>query len=195
MTGGWLAALAEADRTLFAFINGTLYLRPAADLTFWLADDRVLLGLLVAAGAAYALRRGWRRALWLAAWGAAAVVISNQLHNRLLKPFFHRPRPFLAVPEVHLSANLRNLAAVSQSFPSTHAATAMALAVLAAGLDARLRAPAAFFAAAIGFGAVYSGGHYPLDVLAGYGVGAVLGVVMLKLAGLIQSLIGSAREV
>ncbi len=170
-----LGTVVHADVAAFRYVNSVLYFRPAADVTFFLANDYLILALLALALLLYAWSNGWKSTAALAVWGAAAVVLSNLLHNYWLKPFFDRPRPFLALPEVHLSANLQNLSAVSLSFPSTHAASAVALGIVAASLDPRLRWPAVLFMLAVGFGSVYSGGHYPLDVLAGYGVGGVLG--------------------
>lgn len=171
----WLQALAQADAALFTWINQDLYWRPLADLSFGLANDLLLLVALLTAVAAYALWRGLPKAAALAGWGGVAILVSNLVHNEWLKPFFHRTRPFLAQVDVHLSASLRDLSTVSLSFPSTHSASAAALAVVVAGLDPRLRWPAAGFALGIGLGAVYSGGHYPFDVLAGYAVGGCLG--------------------
>jgi membrane-associated phospholipid phosphatase len=48
-----------------------------------------------------------------------------------------------------------------------------------------LRWPLIALALLIGWGAIYSGGHYPLDVLAGYGVGTILGLILVKLRKLI----------
>ncbi len=175
-TAPWLQTLARADAALFTWINQDLYWRPLADLSFGLANDLLLLLLLLAAVAAYALWRGLPRAAALAGWGGAAILASNLVHNEWLKPFFHRTRPFLAQADVHLSASLRDLSTVSLSFPSTHSASAAALAVVVAGLDRRLRWPAGLFALGIGLGAVYSGGHYPFDVLVGYAVGGGLGL-------------------
>lgn len=73
---------------------------------------------------------------------------------------------------------LRDLSTVSTSFPSTHSASAAALAVVVGGLEPRLRGAAWCFALLVGGGAIYSGGHYPLDVAAGYAVGILLGWVL-----------------
>jgi membrane-associated phospholipid phosphatase len=175
---GGLAVLSRADAAVFHFINSTLYWPPLANLTFFTANDDFLLGVLCAAALGYCLWAGWRRALQIGLWSLAAIGCSRLLLNEYLKPFFNRPRPFATLANVHLSANLRDLSTVSLSFPSTHSASAAALAVVAAGLDPRLRIPVWLFAFVVGLGAVYSGGHYPLDVLAGYGVGILLGEVL-----------------
>jgi membrane-associated phospholipid phosphatase len=165
----------------FRLINQGAYWRPLADLTYWLARDQVILGVLVGAAAAYALYAGLRRFLLLAGWGTAAVLLTQVVHNEWLKIFFNRPRPFLRQESVRLCVALNDLSQVSLSFPSTHSASAAALAVLAGSLDPALRWPSIGFALLIGLGTVYSGGHYPADVLSGYAAGAVLGWLLLRL--------------
>ena len=178
--GDLAATVGRADTAMFHFVNHTLYWRPWADLTFYLANDQLLIGLLLAGACGYWLWRGWLPALTLAVWSALALLASNLLHNVLFKPFFNRTRPFLALADVHLSAHLKDLSSVSLSFPSTHASSAAALAMVVSHLDPRLRVWAWLFALGIGWGAVYSGGHYPVGVLVGYAVGSVLGWVLSK---------------
>ncbi len=170
-----LEKLDGLDTALFYFINDTLYCRPLADAVFFLGNDRLLLALLLTGVAVYGFIWGWKKSCWLALWGSAAVVICNLLQNLLMKPFFNRPRPFMVLTEVHLCVPLKNLAMVSSAFPSTHAASAAALAIVARNLDQRLSRPAFAFAFLVGAGTVYSGGHYPGDVIAGYGVGILIG--------------------
>jgi membrane-associated phospholipid phosphatase len=171
---------AHADAAAFRFINHTLYWRPLADATYWTANDYCLMGFLIVGAFGYWFFRGWRTALVVGIWSGFAVLFSNLLHNAALKPFFNRARPFLTQPDVHLSAYLKDLSAVSLSFPSTHASSAAALAMVIAHLDPGLRFPAWAFALCIGWGAIYSGGHYPADVLAGYAIGFGLGWVLVK---------------
>jgi membrane-associated phospholipid phosphatase len=163
------------DITCFRFINDTLYWRPLADLVVYLARDQALEACLLAGSLAYIFRAGFRRFLLLVVWGGAGVVASNLAHNYLLKPFFNRPRPFMALSGVHVLAPLNDLSTLSMSFPSTHAASAMALAVVAAYLDNSIQRWTWLFAVLVGLGAIYSGGHYPGDVVAGWLVGALLG--------------------
>ncbi len=170
-----LEKIAGLDTALFYFINDTLYFRPLADATFFLAHDRLLLAVLLTGVAVYGFISGWQKSCGLVLWGTAAGVICNLLQNLLLKPFFNRPRPYMVLTEVHLCVPLKNLAMVSSAFPSTHAASAAALVIVARNLDRSLTWPALAFAFLVGAGTIYSGGHYPGDVIAGYGVGILIG--------------------
>jgi membrane-associated phospholipid phosphatase len=170
-----LHRVATWDLACFRFINDTLYWRPLADMTAVLARDQALLVCLLAGGLAYVYYAGVQRGLRMLIWGGTGVLASNLAHNYLLKPFFNRPRPFLALPDVHLMAPLNDLSLMSMSFPSTHAASAMALAMVAAHLDPTVRGWTWLFAFFVGVGAIYSGGHYPADVVAGWIVGALIG--------------------
>ncbi|MEW6517359.1 MAG: phosphatase PAP2 family protein [candidate division FCPU426 bacterium] len=180
----WQAAVIQAvswDAAGLRLINQGAYWRPLADLTYWVARDQVILGVLGGAVAAYILYAGLRRALWVSAWSAAAVMLTQLIHNSWFKLFFNRPRPFLRQEGVRLCVALNDLSQVSLSFPSTHSASAAALAVVIAGLDPALKWPAIGFALLIGLGTVYSGGHYPADVLAGYAAGGGVGWLLLRL--------------
>jgi membrane-associated phospholipid phosphatase len=63
------------------------------------------------------------------------------------------------------------------SFPSNHATIAGAAATALLIIDRRLGIVASVIALLIGFSRVYLGAHYPHDVLAGFGVGAVVALV------------------
>ena len=63
----------------------------------------------------------------------------------------------------------------STSFPSGHSASAVAFAVSVGDVLPPLRLPLRAAAAVVAFSRVYTGVHYPGDVLVGASVGAVLG--------------------
>ena len=63
----------------------------------------------------------------------------------------------------------------STSFPSGHSASAAAFAVAVGDLLPAYRLPLRAAAAIVAFSRVYTGVHYPSDVLAGAAVGALLG--------------------
>jgi undecaprenyl-diphosphatase len=62
----------------------------------------------------------------------------------------------------------------SHSFPSGHAATSFACAIVLGAVAPRYRLPFLVLAAAVAYSRLYNGVHYPLDVLGG----AVLGVAI-----------------
>ena len=135
--------------------------------TFGSLEAIVLLGVVVAALLA------WRR-MWtlLVTWLAA--VAGSALLDRLLKEFFHRPRPHFTHPL---------LVETSYSFPSGHAMESfVAYGMLAYFAVLALRTwewrvgvvcGAALLVVLIGFSRMYLGVHYFSDVIAGYAAGGV----------------------
>ncbi len=137
-----------------------------------------LLVLLGGVGDVRARRRIPLTALCATASFAAACVVSA-----LLKEAFDRPRPELADPSlVALVATPTN-----PSFPSGHALTAFATAVVVSTLHPRLRWPALGVAALVALSRVYLGVHYALDVVAGAALGAVIGLAVVRVARLLMS--------
>ena len=90
------------------------------------------------------------------------------------KALVGRPRPF---HELHEADPLLG-ATVGTSFPSGHAATSAAGAVVLALLTGRALPGLFALASLVAFSRVYVGVHYPLDVVVGAALGAVVGVVV-----------------
>jgi membrane-associated phospholipid phosphatase len=130
-------------------------------------------GVLVLVGG----RRGRRAALTgLAAIGAASLVVNQPMK---LIGERHRPdRDGLDVPEQR-----RVTMPLSTSFPSGHAASAAAFAVGVGNLLPSLKVPLCTAASVVAFSRVYTGVHYPSDVL----VGALLGRLAAILARRLSS--------
>jgi undecaprenyl-diphosphatase len=94
----------------------------------------------------------------------------------LVKQLVERERPFVSVgPEIVV----RGTAFEGLSFPSGHATTAFALAVLVtAFLPARWRAVPMLWAVVVGVSRLYYGEHNLLDVVAGAAIGTAFGTVL-----------------
>jgi membrane-associated phospholipid phosphatase len=109
----------------------------------------------------------------------AAWVLAN-----VAKVIADRPRPYL----VTAGAILRQHPAHGTSFPSSHTAVALAVAIALVPFLARpLAVVGIAYAVLVGWSRVYLGVHYPLDVLAGAGIGmAVGGAVLLALRALLR---------
>ncbi|MFI0899176.1 phosphatase PAP2 family protein [Streptomyces sp. NPDC020983] len=134
------------------------------------AADHGRLWGAVAAGMAVAGGRDGRRAALRA---AGSLALASLVANTAGKGAFRRARPLLdAVPVIR---QLRRQP-VTSSFPSGHSASAAAFAAGAALESPGWGAAVAPVAASVAFSRVYTGVHYPSDVLAGcaLGVGAAL---------------------
>jgi undecaprenyl-diphosphatase len=102
-------------------------------------------------------------AVALADWSAMAI-----------KALSDRPRPPLRYPEPKTLVPLPHDA----SFPSGHAATSFAAATMLTFAFPRLAAPFFVLAAAVAFSRVYVGVHYPLDVIGGAALGALIATAL-----------------
>jgi len=112
----------------------------------------------------------------------AATVWSADLLATLLKVLIGRERPYEVVP----AADPLLRWDVSASFPSGHAATSAAGAVILAYLLGRGGLWLGLLAAAVSFSRVYVGVHYPLDVLAGAALGVAVGFAAVALVRRLQ---------
>jgi undecaprenyl-diphosphatase len=161
------------DERLFRAINDV----PAALAAVLTPLSRLFLpfGLLVAIGVAAVFVTTWNRSILPVLAGVAAAGTAWFLAN-LAKAVAQRPRPY----EVIADAVLRQPPAHHTSFPSSHAATTVATVIaLLPFLPRSLAGWAIAYAALVGWSRIYLGVHYPLDVIAGAGVGLVVGGLTL----------------
>jgi undecaprenyl-diphosphatase len=156
----------------FSAINGlaahTAWLDPAM-AAFALWGGLVLLVLIL--GLAW-----WRhrdRYLRAGLTGVAAVIALGV--NQLVGALWFEARPFVALHGVTML--LAHPA--DNSFPSDHAAIAGALAVGTLWVARRWGIAAVLVAVLLGFARVYAGMHYPLDVIAGLAIGALVALVVV----------------
>ena len=124
--------------------------------------------LTAAALAAFGGERGRRAALT----GVAAIGVTSLLVNQPMKRLARRRprRSRLGVPRTRWVGMPS-----SASFPSGHSASAAAFCVAVSAGVPELRWPLRAAAAVVAFSRVYTGVHYPGDVLVGSAVGAGLG--------------------
>jgi len=141
----------------------------------------------IALAAAIALAT--RRSVSLAVLLTACSVWTADLLALAIKAGVERPRPSATVPEADPL-----MGAGGWSFPSGHAATAFAGAVVLAFLWRRGAALFFLLAAAIAFSRVYVGVHYPGDVLAGAALGTAVGLAWVTALRLPQRSAEAPRQ-
>ena len=101
----------------------------------------------------------------------ATIAAADQMSAKVLKPMFGRARPWVAIPEARPFFGERG----SYSFPSVHATNSMAGALVLGAVFPGARLAFVAGSVLIGYSRVYTGDHYPSDVLAGWILGFVIG--------------------
>jgi undecaprenyl-diphosphatase len=162
-----LEELLEADVAVFGAVAGwnTPFLdtvmpplsNAANNSVLWLGTATVIAAL------------GGRRGRLIAAQGLVAVGLTSAIANLAAKNLVHRTRPTTSVPEQR-----RLEQPDSSSFPSGHTASAAAFSSVIGNEITPLLVPINVAAAAVGFSRVYTGVHYPGDVLFGWILGRVV---------------------
>jgi undecaprenyl-diphosphatase len=123
-------------------------------------------------GATAAIRRPYLRPLL---WQVIlAILLAHVTVDLVLKPSMARARPFEAI----VDARVVGVRPSTYSFPSGHAASAMAGAFVTTLMLPRARVVLWSLAALIAIARIYVGVHYPLDVAAGALIGLAVGVLV-----------------
>jgi undecaprenyl-diphosphatase len=167
------ARLLGADRRLFEAVAARHW--PGADPVLPRLSHAANHGVLWCAAAAALTAARTPRGRRAAARGLASLALASATINTLGKRSVRRTRPVL--DSVPLSRRLKQQP-FTTSFPSGHAASAAAFAAGVALESRGLGAAVAPLATAVAVSRVYTGVHYPSDVLAGaaLGVGAAFAV-------------------
>jgi undecaprenyl-diphosphatase len=186
--------LALTDETTFRFFNQD-GMRPLTKGLMWfLSQPAVNYVPLLALG------------LWLAIWGgtkgrlvlaglAILFFLTDFTLSQGVRPLFDRPRPWASLTGVHylhksgwMVTDLNFLAQAPRfiGFPSAHASNTMGLAFYLGRFYPALGLVAAQASILIGLSRIYTGMHFPADILAGYVYGALAGLAVawaIKKAG------------
>lgn len=170
-----LPAVAQADARLFLFLHRPLsrgrWPRFFRVLWLWGTSPPTLVLLLLLA---------WRLRPW---WAAPVLYLLAAVSERAVKLTLRRPRPFRALPEARLQ---QPRVPHDPSFPSGDALRVWFLALtLSAAFPTQAWLPPllVLLAALVSLGRIALGAHYPLDVLAGSGLGLLFGGAVLGLLG------------
>ncbi|GEM_PF-1032107 len=157
--------IVSIDIVLLKFINITLYNEYFAKFIKFISND-IFLIIIIFAGLFfffYKKKITYREKinLLLFLWG---IIIINITNTFFLKPYFKRPRPSAVFPDINLLAHLKKL---GYAFPSTHSAMFTFIVLLLWKDYDALRPFLLFLLFSVYFFCIYTGGHYPLDVLGG----------------------------
>ena len=167
-------ALVNADVAAFKFINITLHNKVLAVMMKFTAND-IFLATLLFAGLVFLVRKGGAREKVNTAFTLWALIIVNIVNTHLLKVFFKRQRPLVELEDINVLVKLRYY---GYAFPSTHTAMATVIATVLWQDYKKFRPFLVLFVFLVGFFCIYTGGHYPLDVLGGVVVGLVFGIII-----------------
>jgi membrane-associated phospholipid phosphatase len=160
--------LAGADADVFRWINHwPAWLYPP----MWVVQLTGVIGAFGVLAVLAALLRRWRLAL-----ASAAAALLKPSAEALVKTFVHRYRPGQTVS----GAIVRHGAAAhGLSFPSGHAMVTFCIAALVTPyLTGRWKILPWALASVVCLSRLYLGAHFPLDVLAGAGLGLFIGAVL-----------------
>ncbi|WP_338483242.1 phosphatase PAP2 family protein [Streptomyces sp. SCSIO 75703] len=161
-------ALLRLDRRVFEAVAARRW--PGADPLLPALSRAANHGVLWCAAAAALAASRTPRARRAATRGLASLGVASLAINTLGKRTVRRPRP--ALDPVPLVRRLRRQP-ITTSFPSGHAASAAAFAVGVALESPAWGAAVAPLAAAVAVSRIYTGVHFPGDVVAGAALGTV----------------------
>ena len=185
--------LNRLDTDLFVWLNGryTPWLDP---IMVWMTERNSWFP-------AYALLIGWliyahrRRAAGMLLTLTAAVALGDQLSSSVFKPLTLRLRP-CHVPALQKLIHPLLDCGGQYGFVSSHAANTFALATglwLLIGQQHPWLRWLFLWAALVSYSRIYVGAHYPLDVLAGSGVGVLAAGVCVAVYRVLRVRLGSRK--
>lgn len=172
---GWPRRIEQADIHLFRRISHVFHPfgDPLLPKLSRAANHSRLWGAIALTMALFGGRYGRRAGMR----GMVAIALSSFLTNLPAKLLFRRARPQDEVPLARRLARLPT----STSFPSGHAASAFAFAT-GVTLEKPTLAPVVFpLAGAVAYSRIYTGVHYPSDVLVGGAIGSGLALATQRL--------------
>jgi membrane-associated phospholipid phosphatase len=114
-----------------------------------------------------------RDAVYAAAWSALLALTMSTV----LAQIIGRLRPFMAVSGIEAVVPLN---AQEGSFPSSHTAAAVGIAMALSYVNAPVRVTVILMAILIALGRMAAGMHYPTDVIGGAAVGVLAFVIVQK---------------
>jgi membrane-associated phospholipid phosphatase len=175
---GWLDWLIKADQDLFLLLN-TVYTHPILDAVYpWFREGNTWMPLYLFV-IVLALVNFKQKAFAFILFAVLTVVLTDQISSSLIKPFFERPRPCRDPFLMNQMRMLLNGCSGGYSFTSSHATNHFGFAIYIfmtlGNIIGKWKYAFLVWAAAIAYGQVYVGVHYPLDIIFGALLGSLIG--------------------
>lgn len=172
-----LDALARLDTAVLLAVHRG-WRSPAGDAFFlWITQARHFLIPLVVLWLGFIVLGG-RRGRWIAAALVVTLLLTDPISVQILKPLVDRVRPCFTVDGVQALLPQPR----SPSFPSSHAANSFGAATVLFAARRRWWAIGFLVAGAVSLSRVYTGVHYPSDVLGGAVLGVACGALVWRVA-------------
>lgn len=175
----------QLDLAVFRFFNRTLanpWLDPVME---FLSGNVLFIPLVLMLGVALIGWGGRRGRVFVLVLGFV-LAAGDPLLVGGLKKLIRRDRPFVDHPDTRLLAGRGS----SYSMPSGHSAIWGAISAVTFLLYRRRWVPVAVVGVGVGISRMYLGVHYPTDVLAGWTLGVVYGVVLARMAAWLWGTVG-----
>lgn len=112
------------------------------------------------------------------------VVLADQISSSVIKPFFNRLRPCNdpdLIETVRLLVNCGGGKSFTSSHATNHFAVATFLGCISSAYNRVIAGLLLLWAAAISYGQVYVGVHFPIDIIFGAVLGIFLGAAVYRL--------------
>ena len=168
--------LLSFDRACFLFINKTLS-NPLFDFVMPLFDDTKYFIPIMLLPFLFAVmidkKNRWKLALLI-----PLVIILVDQSGLLIKKAVLRPRPWAGMAP-DLVNHLVDPKGRNYSFPSNHAANMSGLAMVFSSIYRQYKYHFWTIAGMVMFSRIYIGVHYPSDVIAGWLIGTLYGVLLI----------------
>lgn len=170
-----MPSILDIDQMLLLWINS--HHSPCMDSFMWLVSGRLTwLPLYVLLAGLMFRRWGWKYTLLLLLAIALAVGASDFVSSGIIKPWVARLRPTHSPELQNLLHVIHNYRGGLYGFVSSHAANTMACALLFSLVYRKKRTTTLLmlWVALVVYSRMYLGVHYPLDILGGLAVGALM---------------------
>jgi undecaprenyl-diphosphatase len=121
------------------------------------------------------MEKQWRKRWYDFFFINASVLLARGLITPVIRLFYHRDRPFVAMPDSTVKLIEKSPEA---SFPSGHAMLFFALAMAVYYIRPKYFPYFLIGAVLIGAARIFVGVHYPFDIIAGAGLGLISGYIV-----------------